>query len=1149
MPKTSRRKFLSDSSSLLAIPLLAELDAEQAKAPPNSIDPVAMPTEPAWREPGQTKDADYLRTAALRYSAEDREVVGRNRTCFNNRPLYCDPTADGVVLAGDRPFVRLLAKPYVLGGFSAAIVRGSAGRWFHEYSEVESRYRCGRMTWRISDAALPGVNVTLEAVPIAEAAGFALRFGASGLRPGDKLVWAFGGARSDGDVRSKWDPIMHGNPKTFKLGDPRKPEMSLSIDPERCAGNRVDIEGQNFRLFATADERRGAVGICDREGNLHAVDGSEWTSPARLLASTADKLPMICGVFDLHGGEDSVHWAVQAAPADAALSTLKVAEPVKTFEDGIAYLKSVERVQIETPDPRLDAAMASVCHAIDACCSRDPYIFRHGCMSFFIPFLGWRVICGASALGWHERVKGDAAYYLALQVNDDDRRTQAQPDPTRRLCVQGPETRFYGRGHIPRDTHMYNTQSQFFDQVIRDWRATGDAELEKILRPGLDLHLEWAKDCFDPDDDGLYESYINTLPTDSVWYNGGGSVEESAYAYTGHLAAMDMARRAGDTAAAARHQARWGKIWRALVTKLWLNDHGHFGLYVEQGGLGRVHSDAWVYSQFLPIDTGMVGSVFAVQALYYTEWGLERIRLPFGGEVCQPSNWVPWKWSVRDMFGGDLCAHALAYFQTGLADEGWELLKGATLESVYASSVPGGFSHVGAGTDFADNTHMFARTVVEGLFGFAPDYPNGLVRMHPAIPSLWPQASVRTPEFAFDYRQEADADHFRLTLQREAEVWFQLPVRAEHMRRVTLNGQDTPWQTSEGFGCTLVIVSTAKLAVADVAIELAGRIPQIAPVRMEGKVGEHVRLEAARGTALRWDDFHDVVESPRKEGATLQGSLANKPGHHMVWARANVGGLPQVQVFKLHITDPEGAAKRAARTPREAPRDAHWTCLDLTPHYNGDIKTIFQQQYLSPRPPTCSVRLGVDGYSAWTFPYWKESVPIIDLDHLDQLSDGSGRILTPQNVPFRRFAADRNIAFTSRWDNWPRAVTVPVDRAAEQVWLLVCGSTFPMQTRIANAEVRFHYADGESEKLELVPPLNFWTLCPWGGEDYNYELDAFCLPKQPPPTVQLGRNCRAMILSWKLRPGARLKELTLETLSQDVVIGLMGISLVNPLSP
>ena len=52
-------------------------------------------------------------------------------------------------------------------------------------------------------------------------------------------------------------------------------------------------------------------------------------------------------------------------------------------------------------------------------------------------------------------------------------------------------------------------------------------------------------------------------------------------------------------------------------------------------------------------------------------------------------------------------------------------------------------------------------------------------------------------------------------------------------------------------------------------------------------------------------------------------------------------------------------------------------------------------------------------------------------------------------------------------------------------------------------------------------------------------------PKQPPPAVQLGHNCRAMVLSWKLRPAFDLKEVTLETLSQDVVIGLMGVSLMN----
>jgi hypothetical protein len=1110
----------------------------------------AAPFEAPWREPGQAIDAaasSYRQKGALRYAADGREIVGRNRTCFNNRPLYCEPGTEGVVLAGDRPLVRLLAKPHVLGAFSAAIVRNGVGKWFHECSEVESRYRCGRMTWRIADPTLPGVVVTLDVVPLQEAAGFALRLKAAGLRGGDKLVWAFGGAKADADPRLNWDPMYRGNPNVQRTGDPRKPQTHLGMHPQGCRGNRLLIEGQAFRLLPTEGAAQAAIGKSDRAGTLRVADGSACAGPATLAEAIPGQLPMACGTIELRAGEEEVFWAVQAAPAKAAAESLCVAAPAKAFQDGAAYLGTVERVQVETPDPRLDAAVAAVCHAIDGCCDRNPFRFRHGCMAWSIHFLGWRVICGATALGWHDRVKGDAAHYIAAQVKDDKSRTQPQSDAACRLCIEGGQSRFYGRGRIlPYAGHLYDTQSQFFDQITRDWRWTADPELERILRPALDLHLEWAKDCFDPDDDGLYEGYINTLPTDSVWYNGGGSVEESAYVYYGHLAARDMARRAGDAAAAARHEARAEKIARALRDVLWLKDRGHFGLYVEQGGHRRVHADAWVYSEFLPIDAGLTTPEEALQALYWTEWGLERIRLPFGGVLCQPSNWVPSKWSVRDMFGGDMWHLALAYYQTGLGDEGWELLLGALLESAYAGAVPGGFCHIGAGTDFADNSHMFARAVVEGLFGYDPDYPNGIVRMRPGFPSAWPTASIRTPDFAFGYRQEGGADHYRLTLEREAEVEFRLPVRAEHVRSVRLNGRAMDWKAEAGLGCTWVRLRTPKCRSVEVMIETAGRLPQSAAVAAAGKVGDEVRLAAPRGQIVSWQDFHGAVEGARADGSAIRGLLAHKPGHHLVLAEVRVGELPQRQVFKLEVRDPEGEARLAARTPREAPKDARWECLDLAKQFNGDVRAIFKQQYLSPRPKTCSVRLGVDGYSAWTFPYWGIQPPPIDLGNLGRLADRPGRILTPQGVPFTRFAEDRNIAFTSLWDNWPRSVSVSVSREAETAWLLVCGSTFPMQTRIANAEVRFRYADGQVEKLDLVPPLNFWSLCPWGGVDYSYAVDAFCLPKEPPPMVLLGSNCRATVLSWKLRPGVRLEDVTLETLSQDVVIGLMGVSLMNP---
>jgi hypothetical protein len=49
--------------------------------------------------------------------------------------------------------------------------------------------------------------------------------------------------------------------------------------------------------------------------------------------------------------------------------------------------------------------------------------------------------------------------------------------------------------------------------------------------------------------------------------------------------------------------------------------------------------------------------------------------------------------------------------------------------------------------------------------------------------------------------------------------------------------------------------------------------------------------------------------------------------------------------------------------------------------------------------------------------------------------------------------------------------------------------------------------------------------------------------------VQLGNNCRAMLLNWRLRSGVRLDQVTLETLSPETIVGLMGMSLMNPRSP
>ena len=164
---------------------------------------------------------------------------------------------------------------------------------------------------------------------------------------------------------------------------------------------------------------------------------------------------------------------------------------------------------------------------------------------------------------------------------------------------------------------------------------------------------------------------------------------------------------------------------------------------VEQGGLRRVHDDAWIYSEHLPIEAGLATPQQAWQAMYYTDWAMEKYKLPYGGEMRQTSNWVPGQWSIRELYHGDNFAMALGYFLAGQGDEGWELLRGPMLESMYGDPAPkpgysdelghrheqiiapGGLSRPNCGIDFNDVTSMFCRAVVEGLFGYRPDYPNG----------------------------------------------------------------------------------------------------------------------------------------------------------------------------------------------------------------------------------------------------------------------------------------------------------------------------------------------------------------------------------------------------------------------------------------
>ena len=399
-----------------------------------------------------------------------------------------------------------------------------------------------------------------------------------------------------------------------------------------------------------------------------------------------------------------------------------------------------------------------------------------------------------------------------------------------------------------------------------------------------------------------------------------------------------------------------------------------------------------------------------------------------------------------------------------------------------------------------------------------------MVKIAPQLPSSWDHASIRTPDFSLD----AGRTKYRVELTNPAALDLRLPVRARKLTKVTVNGVPAKWELLPGFGCSVAKIDVPKTKSVTVELTVDQPLPQYSAVALETVVGDKLSLSAPDAK---------IVEQP---------SVPNEAGFHLVDALAQAGDAPQHRLFKIKVSDPKGEAELASKVLPKPPERAEWDCLDITKTFNGDIRTIFQQQYLSPRPDTCSLRLAADGYSTWQMMLDpKHKPPAIDLTRVPGLLDSRARLNSPQGVPFAWPKDGNNIAFTSLWDNWPRQVTMPVNKKADAIWLLVCGFTSPMQGRIANAELRLKYADGQVDKLELVPPFNFWSLCPFGGADYDYKRDGFSLPKVPPATVQLGNNCRAILLNRRLRPDVALESVTLENLSQESIIGLMGASLMN----
>jgi len=1003
---------------------------------------------------------------------------------------------------------------------------------------------------------------------------------------------------------------------------------SARLTPQSSSGGAL----LGRRAFDVPDRHfRGAIGevvVFPRALNaseiseMHAYFFATWPALVPKHSCTPQNGPMLVGRSPLPPAASPntttrFTWAVSAA----ARSPLTPSDPLAIWTRALSRRTSLASLAVSsTPDDLLDSSLPALSFAVDGLFRSNPGAFVHGAMAWDALYLGWRSQYGAVVLGAAELAESEGRYFMAQQKRQGVTATGTQQghcktDPATKYTRESSDSRLHGEGRIDANGgNYYDMQTQFFDQQIHAWRWTGNATHAALLYPALQLHAQWAADCFDSDGNGLFSSYTNTWPTDSQFYSGGETYEQTAYMHRVHLALRDLALSTGNTSAASAYNSSAAFI-RAAAQDLWIAPLGIPASHREEGGHRRLRPDPWLYSIFLPIEGDLWDAETSAQALHFTEYGLERNSIPCTysssnyfpvasgnrpssssssssscvGEVVWTSNWVPSMWSVRQLWSGDNFGLALAYFLAGLPEEGYTILAGTLRWNMLQSVVPGQAGGVNGGTDFNDCVHPGARAIVEGLFGFHPDYGVGLVTVSPQFPGSWERASFYGRS-TFSMQYATDLETFvtlTVSLVLPTPVLkLVIPIRAGVMNDWSVSGAADATivnSTEAGFGQSVLILTISSPSGALLGgrasgaltahVSLSDPLPVTSSVFYTVTPGENFTLSPPRGVALR--GFSDpqgllVPGSASIVGGSLLGTLSPEvsgPSTHMLFGTGftTAGDLPQTILVKLNVTaslsQREAARRAAPPAPATASSSSSWTYIPLGAAANGNLLDIFKADtYITPRPETCAVRIASDGWSAWTHVVWGTLPPVADFSNVPNLTIAPGPIIeTPQGARFLlNSPVNRSIAFATLWDNYPNVSRVEVVSAAGRgsgtgnrnssnssgVWVLLAGSTHPMQTRLACGVLRFLYAGGGGQELPLVPPFNYWALSGW-GPDYDYNSTAFCLPPTPPPTVTLGANCRAMVYYVPLPQGALLEAVELEALSQEVVLGILAVSLMG----
>ena len=1119
----------------------------------------------------------------VRYHPEGNDFVIENGDRRFTRALYGTNTAFRVE-AGDLPEFALYM-PGMGGNLRFGLINASRHKWLINAQKVKATYRAGSMIYEIEDSLLGKGKLFVNVLALSNAEGMIVKIRSENISGDVQLVWVFGGASGkkfsrDGDVGAD-------------------PESSFYLSAGNCIDNRYQLLKDKFILSygtgkvlteaeryeiqtkpesqlagETSKEAKKITGFYPSSSNIQILDASNLDEAFK-SSITAKKDFCVTGKLLLKNIEEYflLHNTTTEVTKNAELE----------FKDAeTARQKMADRIKVKTPDKYLNTLGSALSIAADAIWEEPTYL--HGAIAWRMRLPGWRGAYVADPLGWHERARIHFDAYAKSQLTTPAT-TGVVMDSALNLArhIEKVGTQLFSEGYITRNpngyigAHHYDMNLVFIDQLLNHFNYTGDTGYVKKMWPLLKRHLAWEKKNFDADDDGLYDSYAAIWASDALQYSGGGVTHSSAYNYRANIEAARLAKLIGENGTDYEKEAE--KILAAINKDLWMSEHGWYAEYKDLLGNKLLHPSAALWTIYHAIDSKVPDAFKAYQALRYIDQQIPHIPVIAKGwskgtpseeeknlYLLSETNWQPYTWSLNNVVIAENLHTALAYWQGNRTEEAFQLWRSVLLETMYFGSGPGNFHQLSfydairgeLYRDFADGIGMIARSLMEGLFGIQPDALNKKLVIKPGFPSVWNNASVETPDISFDFVRTGDKETYIIKQNTYKHLSLQLiiPAWKDNIASVLVNGKPVKWKAvSDLVGKPAVEIKL--LAQENYTITITWKGSDLRKLNYRTAPYNFERFTTGSKLLSGYElyDPQKVLTDVSIGKDFLSGRFDQEEGHKTFFIKTKQGAFTWWQPIDVFII-------RQYPVAEAKPIDGQtkFEKIDLSSSFNDPVTKIFQNKYLSPRPVSPTLQLPTQGIGNWA--YHSVQVNISD-SGLRSLAGVKNEITTSTGIPFQTPGTNdsKNIVFTSMWHNYPDSVIIPLKGNSRHAYFLMAGTTNPMQSRLTNGAIIINYTDGSSNELELRNPQNWWPI----EQDYYVDGFAFTTDAPRPIRISLGTGKEipkdyqytsirgfsnfaidggaATVLDLPLDEKKQIKNLVLRSIANDVVIGLMAITL------